>query len=131
MSHRSWSPLAALLSRTVAFALILGCDSATDGDTQQPPDTLQNPPPNVEVEADVVASALDTVWELAWGPDGMIWMTERGGRISRVNPQSGAVSVVGTVPVSEVGEGGLLRVSIHKVDYAERTQEPDLLVIEP
>ena len=40
-------------------------------------------------------------------------MTERGGRISRVNPQSGAVSVVGTVAVSEVGEGGLMGLTFH------------------
>src|SRR5688500_3492831 len=102
MTRRYWSPLAALVPRRVVFALLLGCDSATDGDPQQPPDTLQNPPPNAEIETDVVATGLDTVWELAWGPDGMIWMTERGGRISRVNPQSGAVTLVGTVSVSEV-----------------------------
>ena len=113
MTRRYWFPLASLVTRTVALALLLGCDSATDGDPQQPPDTLQNPPPNVEIETDVVATGLDTVWELAWGPDGMIWMTERGGRISRVNPQSGAVTLVGTVSVSEVGEGGLMGLTFH------------------
>jgi len=113
MTRRYWSPLATLVPRTVMFALLLGCGSATDGDPQQPTDTLQNPPPNAEIETDVVATGLDTVWELAWGADGMIWMTERGGRISRVNPQSGAVTVVGTVSVSEVGEGGLMGLTFH------------------
>jgi glucose/arabinose dehydrogenase len=44
-------------------------------------------------------------------------MTERGGRISRVQPQSGAVSTVGQVAVSEIGEGGLMGLAFHP-DFA-------------
>jgi glucose/arabinose dehydrogenase len=60
---------------------------------------------------------LDTVWDLAWGPDGFIWMTERGGRVSRVDPQTGAVSVIGQIAVSEIGEGGLMGLALHP-DFA-------------
>jgi glucose/arabinose dehydrogenase len=92
-----------------SLALTLpACDSATAGSSQ---------PPNAELAADVVATGLDTVWELAWGPDGFIWMTERGGRVSRVNPQTGAVSVVGQIAVSEIGEGGLMGLALHP-DFA-------------
>jgi glucose/arabinose dehydrogenase len=84
--------------------LLLGCDSATDGSAQ---------PPNVEVNTEVVATGLDTVWELVWAPDGFIWMTERAGRVSRVNPQSGTVTVVGQLAVSEIGEGGLMGLALH------------------
>jgi glucose/arabinose dehydrogenase len=60
-----------------------------------------------------LASGFDTIWELAWGPDGVIWVTERGGTVSRVNPDGGAVSPAGTVPVNEVGEGGLMGLTFH------------------
>lgn len=56
-----------------------------------------------------VAANLDTPWEILWGPDNTIWVTERFGKISRINPNSGAVSEVLTVSdAAEVGEGGLL-----------------------
>jgi glucose/arabinose dehydrogenase len=57
----------------------------------------------------VVATNLDTPWEILWGPDNFIWATERFGRISRINPQTGEVSEVITIAeVNERGEGGLL-----------------------
>lgn len=91
--------------RTVTVgALVLGCDSASLGFP---------PPPNAELAAEVVATGLDTVWELVWGPDGVLWMTERGGRVSRIDPETGVVSVVGQVPVSEAGEGGLMGLALH------------------
>jgi glucose/arabinose dehydrogenase len=96
------------LTRAAVLAAFLGCDSATAGHSGTP---------NAELETDVVASGLDTVWELAWGPDGFIWVTERGGRISRLEPQSGALTVVGQVVVSEIGEGGLMGLTFHP-DFA-------------
>ncbi|MGM0505904.1 MAG: PQQ-dependent sugar dehydrogenase [Bacteroidota bacterium] len=35
-----------------------------------------------------VASGLDAAWNVEWGPDGWIWITEHGGRISRVHPET-------------------------------------------
>ena len=56
-----------------------------------------------------VAANLDTPWEILWGADNYIWVTERTGKISRVNPNSGAVSEVLIVAdVTEISEGGLL-----------------------
>jgi len=61
---------------------------------------------------------LDTVWELLWGPDNFLWMTERYGRISRVNPATGAVLPVLTLPdVTENNESGLLGMVLHP-DFA-------------
>ncbi|MCB2376302.1 PQQ-dependent sugar dehydrogenase [Hymenobacter sp. BT635] len=53
-------------------------------------------------------------WELIWGPDNFIWMTERGGRISRVNPATGQLTALLTVPdVTPTGESGLLGMVLH------------------
>jgi glucose/arabinose dehydrogenase len=92
------------LARGVILATLVSCDSATAGRTVVP---------NAELATEVVATGLDTVWELAWGPDGFVWVTERGGRISRLNPVSGAITVVGQVVVSEIGEGGLMGLAFH------------------
>ncbi|RFP67044.1 T9SS C-terminal target domain-containing protein [Hymenobacter lapidiphilus] len=70
----------------------------------------------------ITVSALTTglvvPWELVWGPDNFIWMTERGGRISRVNPVTGAVTPLITLAdVSTSSEGGLLGMVLHP-DFA-------------
>ena len=62
----------------------------------------------------VLASNLSYPWEILWGPDNMIWMTERNGRISKVNPSNGQVTPLITVPdVRSRGEGGLLGMVLH------------------
>src|SRR5690606_19659190 len=37
----------------------------------------------------LVADSLFVPWELVWGPDDWIWVTERPGTISRINPVTG------------------------------------------
>ena len=68
----------------------------------------------VEIKDSVIVSNLNFPWEILWAPDNFIWMTERGGKISRVNPATGAVSVVFTInEVVSTGEGGLLGMTLH------------------
>lgn len=62
----------------------------------------------VTLAVETLVSGLDTPWDLAWGPDGRIWVTERGGRISRVDPSTGEVTAAGQVEVVERGESGLM-----------------------
>src|SRR3954447_26398538 len=64
-----------------------------------------------------LVSGLDTPWDLAWGPDAMIWASERGGRISRIDPSSGARTTAGTIAVYQSGEGGLMGLAFHP-DFA-------------
>src|SRR5829696_5583959 len=99
LARRRPGTAAARAAPIALAALLLGYDSATGGSAQTP---------NAELTAEVVATGLDTVWELVWGPDGFIWMTERGGRVSRMNPQTGAVTLVAQIAVGEIGEGGLM-----------------------
>ena len=70
------------------------------------------------VTTSALATNLNTIWELVWGPDNFIWMTERGGRISRVNPATGQVLPLLTLgDVTQVGESGLLGMVLHP-DFA-------------
>ncbi|MFN2458136.1 MAG: sorbosone dehydrogenase family protein [Chitinophagaceae bacterium] len=69
---------------------------------------------STEIQHRVLIENLNYPWEILWGPDNFIWMTERGGRISRVNPATGAVTPVFTIAeVQSNGEGGLLGMALH------------------
>lgn len=53
-------------------------------------------------------------WEITWGPDNYIWMTERNGKISRVDPQTGIAQTLIIIPaVYSIGESGLLGMALH------------------
>ncbi|HEY0611612.1 MAG TPA: PQQ-dependent sugar dehydrogenase [Chitinophaga sp.] len=75
----------------------------SNGDENWPADSVR-----------VVAAQLSFPWEIIWGPDNHIWMTERGGRISRIEPKSGDVQELLTIgEVESNGEGGLLGMALH------------------
>lgn len=71
------------------------------------------------LEVDTLASGLDIPWEIIWGPDNFIWMTERRGRVSRVNPQTGQVTVIlnHQSAVWQSSESGMLGMALHP-DFA-------------
>jgi len=69
---------------------------------------------NTEVNIETVAGGLNTPWEIIWGPDDHIWFTERAGTVSRLDPESGEVTVLLTIKdVYEEGESGLLGMALH------------------
>ena len=81
--------------------------------TAQAPALATFPVGPTTVTASALAGNLSTIWELAWGPDNFIWMNERAGRISRVNPATGQVSLLLTLPdVTESNESGLLGLAV-------------------
>lgn len=68
----------------------------------------------VDVKDSVIAQNLNHPWEILWGPDNHIWFTERGGRISRLDPATGTVTPLLTVnEVVANGEGGMLGLALH------------------
>lgn len=70
--------------------------------------------PAVNIDIQILTQNLSFPWELIWGSDNMIWMTERGGKISRINPVSGVPTLLYTIPdVKSLGEGGLLGMVLH------------------
>jgi PQQ-dependent dehydrogenase (s-GDH family) len=66
----------------------------------------------------VVASGLSAPWEVVWGPDDHLWVTERTGRrVVRVNPATGAVTPAITIDESyDPGDSwheGVLGLALH------------------
>src|SRR5687767_6345827 len=76
-----------LLLQLTLLVAISSCDkkSSSAPNAPQPEDTAA-----VEIKTTILAQNLTLPWEILWGPDNFIWMTERGGRVSRVHPESGA-----------------------------------------
>jgi PQQ-dependent dehydrogenase (s-GDH family) len=69
----------------------------------------------------VVVSGLEGPWEITWGPDNRLWVTERTGRrVTRVDPATGERRVAITIPEVSApgGQQGLLGLALH----------PDLLL---
>ena len=68
----------------------------------------------------VLAFGLDWPWEVTWGPDNMLWVTERtAGRIVRIDPTTGKKSIAIKIPevLAPGGQDGLLGLAL----------DPDLL----
>jgi PQQ-dependent dehydrogenase (s-GDH family) len=77
---------------------------------------------SVALKDSILVQGLIYPWEILWGPDNYIWMTERDGKISRVNPTTGSVKLV--YKINEVvsnGEGGLLGMVLHP-DFSSKPQ---------
>jgi len=102
----------------LAFAFLLFATSiirCSSGDPVGPlPDPGDSP---ATLTTETLVTGLDTPWDLAWGPDDMIWVTERRGVVSRVNPTTGQITEVGALPVFEQSESGLMGMAFHP-DFA-------------
>ena len=64
----------------------------------------------------VVATGLEGPWEIAWGPDRQLWVTERTGkRVVRIDPATGVKTVALTIPDvhQTVSQDGLLGLALH------------------
>src|SRR3954454_10080947 len=96
-------------------------------------------------EKKVVVSGLAGPWELAWGPDNMLWVTERTGkRVTRIDPKTGERSVAVTIDevLAPGGQDGLLGMALHPdllkgtgneyvyvaYTYADKAKGPDTTV---
>jgi glucose/arabinose dehydrogenase len=72
------------------------------------------PPERFEMR--VVASDLEDPWELTYGADGYLWVTERvGKRVVRIDPADGRRKVAVTIDEvqQQLGQDGLLGLALH------------------
>jgi PQQ-dependent dehydrogenase (s-GDH family) len=98
-----------MLRTTALFLLIAFSLPAQDS-----PDTAQRPTKNFRKR--IVASGLDGPWEVTWGPDNHLWVTERTGkRVTRIHPETGKATVAVTIPEVSApgGQDGLLGLALH------------------
>ena len=67
------------------------------------------------LESRTVISGLDIPWEIIYGPDDHLWVTERYGRISRIDPASGLQNVILDMSalVYQSAESGMLGMALH------------------
>lgn len=101
-----------LIKFLAVFIISLVACSQTSNRKQKFQKPLQ--PGDVIIKDEILVKGLKYPWEILWGPDNFIWMTERDGRVSRVNPLTGAVITLLTIhDVVSNGEGGLLGMALH------------------
>jgi aldose sugar dehydrogenase len=73
----------------------------------------------VNFSATAVTDQLSMPWSFAFMPDGDILVTERGGTLQRLDPETGTLTSISGVPeVYYEGQGGLLDVALHP-DFPE------------
>ncbi len=79
---------------------------------------------NTEVTIDTLSSDFSIPWEIKLVGEDYLWVTERGGLVSRVNLQTGVKTVVLnlTGTVHAYGESGLLGMAFHP-DFLNTTPE--------
>lgn len=95
--------------------VLLVVAAATGVSTRQNPRTLGTPGAETFTSR-VVASGLGNPWEVTWGPDGHLWITERTAfRVTRVNPADGAKTVALTLDgVYQTSvQDGLMGMALH------------------
>ncbi|MDE2999045.1 MAG: PQQ-dependent sugar dehydrogenase [Gemmatimonadota bacterium] len=101
-----------------AITVVAGCGTGANDSRPENPvsDNGGGPAPDDRVDGFTVqtlATGLDTPWDLAWGPDGHIWVSEREGTISRVDTATGATVRVGRIGAFELSESGLMGIAFH------------------
>jgi aldose sugar dehydrogenase len=91
------------------YITVISCNKKEESNQQPPED------PNWPTEdTRTVKSRLNFPWEILWGQDNHIWMTERNGKISKIDPLNGnTVFSYSITDVDAQGEGGLLGMVQH------------------
>lgn len=98
----------------VTWILIAGLAVCGAASAQDSPDSVRRG--TKQFRKRVVISGLEGPWEVTWGPDKMLWVTERTGkRVVRVDPTNGAKKVAVTINEVSVpgGQDGLLGMALH------------------
>src|SRR5687768_14193732 len=104
----------ARIMRLVPLALAAALAASAAGVVAQ---DVPRPAPGPErFDQRIVAAGLEAPWEIAWGPDEQLWITERRGRrVVRVNPATGLRATAVTIDEvhQSVSQDGLLGLALH------------------
>jgi PQQ-dependent dehydrogenase (s-GDH family) len=114
-----------MVRRSIAAALLAVLAATASLSSRQNPRTLGTR--GAETFASrVVATDLANPWEVTWGPDGRLWITERTAfRVTRVNPADGSRKVALTLDdaYQSVVQDGLLGLALHPDLLANRGRD--------
>ena len=101
-----------------AFIVLLGSGIAGAQIAPGPgvnPRTVWSQPPEA-FQTRVLAEGFEDPWEVTWGADDHLWITERTGRrVVRVDPADGSRQTVGVIRQAKqsLGQDGLLGLALH------------------
>src|SRR5438093_12908021 len=96
----------------ISFVTLL-CVTCNDNKSQSPIQS-QSEINTSDAAIRLVKTGLNYPWEIIWGKDNNIWMTERDGKISRIDPATGNATFSFTInDVEARNEGGLLGMALH------------------
>lgn len=115
---RDGSRRAAALVMCLA-ALATGCTAGggATGGPATPDASAGSVPPEAGFTSRVLATGLDNPWEITWGPDGYLWVTEKSaGRVTRVAAADGAKKTAVTIDevlATKGAQDGLLGMALH------------------
>ncbi len=108
------------------FAVMIGFVSMATSAQQEAQQVPQVITEESGFKAGVLADKLDSPWDMVWGTDGNIWVTERQGKhISTVNPNSGERKVLYTFEHAFVAppHQGLLGIALHPNFLKEKKED--------
>lgn len=99
---------------TFVASVVFCLASASSASAQLGPDSVV--PGQTQFTEKVLVQGLEGPWEITWGPDDYLWVTERtAGRITRINPEDGSRHPA--ITIEEVsapgGQDGLLGMALH------------------
>ena len=104
-----------LLIAAIAYAVLRNDNVSEAPELEQ---QVQNEPEQQELPEDapvqtVVSGGLDTPWEIAFLPEGDLLITERPGRLVRINTRGEKIQIADFDEVVERGESGLHGLALH------------------
>ncbi|MFD0794754.1 PQQ-dependent sugar dehydrogenase [Mucilaginibacter litoreus] len=105
-----WIKLTVLIGFLFGSQFFTGCKKSSNDGSNNNPQTGDAS----KLTDRVITDKLSFPWEILWAPNGQLWVTERGGKISSIDPATGVILPITTI--SEVvsrGEGGLLGMVLH------------------
>ncbi|WP_142714423.1 PQQ-dependent sugar dehydrogenase [Fodinibius sediminis] len=93
---------------------LYSCQNKQDAPSQNPSIDTYVTLDSTMVGISTVAAGLDVPWEITWGPDDWIWITEQKGVVKRLNPRTGEkVTMLELDDVYLRTTPGLLGMDIH------------------
>ncbi|SHG30287.1 Glucose/arabinose dehydrogenase, beta-propeller fold [Fodinibius roseus] len=73
----------------LTLALLWGCGGTDEVPSLESKAETYFTLDSTTVGVSTIASGLEVPWEITWGPDGWIWMSEQKGIVSKLNPRTG------------------------------------------